>query len=70
MMVKELLLDIAHGYKKMFMGIGIALFACAFLWGIISAILTIAGKMDFKWWYVPCWVLTLSGIAGCFGQNR
>ena len=70
MIFKEMLLDIAHGYKKMFMAIGIVLIACACVWGTISAILTIAGEMDFKWWNVPCWVLTLSGIAGCFGQDR
>ena len=70
MLLKELLLDIVHGYKKMFMGIGIALIGCALVWGIISAILTIVGTIDFKWWNVPCWVLALSGIAGCIGQNR
>ena len=69
-MWKEMFLDIIYGYKKIFVWLGIAVLALACVWGVISGVLTIAGAMDFQWWNTPCWLLAVSGIAGCFGQDR
>ena len=69
-MWKDLLLDIAYGYKRIFIALGLAMLACAIVWGVISAGLTIAGTIDFQWWNIPCWVIDVSALAGCLGQNR
>ena len=68
--IKELLLDVVYGFKKMFMAIGVFLLAMSVVWGIISALLTIFGKIEFRWLNIPFWVLVVCAIAGCLGQNR
>lgn len=70
MLWEKLLSDIGYGYKKMFMAIGFFILVCAMAWGFISAILTVVGAMKFQWWNIPCWVLALTAIAGCFGAYR
>ena len=68
--IKELLIDVVYGFKKMFMAIGVFLLAMSTVWGIISALLTIFGSIEFRWWNIPFWVLVLCALAGCFGQDR
>ena len=68
--IKEMLIDIAYGFKRMFMAIGVFLLAMSAVWGIISAVLTIFGEIEFRWWNIPCWVLVVCALAGCFGQDR
>lgn len=68
--IKELLLDMACGFKRMFMAIGVFLLAMSAVWGIISALLTIFGEIEFQWWNIPFWVLVVCALAACFGQGR
>lgn len=68
--IKELLLDMAYGFKKMFMVIVVFLLAMSVVWGIISALLTIFGTIEFRWWNIPSWVLVVCALAGCLGQDR
>ena len=68
-LLKEMMLDIVNGFKKMFIGFGICLVSLAIVWGVISGGLTIFGEMDFTWWNVPCWVIDLCAVAGCIGQG-
>lgn len=68
--IKELLIDALYGFKKMFMAIGVFLFAGSVVWGIISGLMTIFGAIEYRWWNIPCWVLVVFAIAVCFGQDR
>ena len=68
--IKELLLDVLHGFKKMFMVIGVFLLGMSMVWGILSALMTIFGVIDFRWWNIPFWVLIVCALAGCVGQDR
>ena len=68
--IKELLLDVVYGFKKMFIAIGFFLLGVSVVWGIISALLTVFGSIEFRWWNIPCWVLVVCMLAGCVGQNR
>ena len=67
--IKEFLLDILHGYKYLLKALAFILFVAMLIWGIFSGLLTIAGKMNFNWWNVPCWFAVVSTTAGCFGQH-
>lgn len=68
--IKELLLDVVYGFKKMFMAIGVFLLAGSVVWGTISGLLTIFGAFEFRWWNIPLWVLVVCALAGCFEQDR
>jgi len=68
--IKELLLDLVYGFKKMFMAIGVFLLAMSVVWGMISALLTIFGSIEFQWWNIPFWVLLVCAFAAGLGQNR
>ena len=68
--IKELLLDVVYGFKKMFMAIGVFLLACSVVWGVISGLMTIFGAIDFRWWNIPFWLLVICSLAACFGQDR
>ena len=68
--IKELFLDVVYGFKKMFMAIGIFLLAMSAVWGVISAMLTIFGSIEFRWWNIPSWVLVVCVLAACLGQDR
>lgn len=68
--IKELFLDVLYGFKKMFMAIGVFLLAMSAVWGTISALMTIFGAIEFRWWNIPFWALVVCALAGCFGQDR
>ena len=56
--------------KKMFMAIGAFLLGMSMLWGIGSAVFTIFGIIEFRWWNIPFWVLIVCALALCVGQDR
>lgn len=68
--IKEFLLDMLYGFKKMFMAIGLFLLACSVVWGIISGLMTVFGAIEYRWWNIPFWVLVVCALAACFGQDR
>lgn len=68
--IKEFLLDMLYGFKKMFMAIGLFLLACSVVWGTISGLMTVFGAIEYRWWNIPFWVLVVCMLAGCFGQDR
>jgi len=68
--IKELFLDMVYGFKRMFMVISIFLLVMSVVWGVLSALLTIFGAIEFRWWNIPSWVLVVCALAGCLGQDR
>ena len=68
--MKDMLLDILYGLKPMAKAIGLCMLVAAVVWGIVSGLWTIFGEIDFSWWNLPCWILVVAVIAGCFGQDR
>ena len=62
--------DIIRGFKRILIGICILIIAGAVIWGFISIILIIDGKVQFSWWYLPCWILLLCAIAGAIGAKE
>lgn len=62
--------DIIRGFKRILIGICILILAGAVIWGVISIFLIIDGKVQFSWWYLPCWILLLSAIAGAIGAKE
>lgn len=68
--IKEFLLDMVCGFKRMFVVIGFFLLAMSIVWGIISALMTICGSIEFQWWNIPFWVFVVCVLAGCLGQDR
>jgi len=66
----ELIKPIIRGYKRILFGIFILIIAGAAIWGFISIILIIDGKVQFSWWYLPCWILFLFVIAGAIGAKE
>jgi len=68
--IKEILLDVLYGFKKLFMAIGVFLLAGAVVWGVISGLMTIFGAIEFRWWNIPFWVMVVCSLAACFGQDR
>lgn len=66
----ELIKTIIRGYKRILFGIFLLIIAGAAIWGFISIILIIDGEVQFSWWYLPCWILLLSVIAGAIGAKE
>ena len=66
----EMIKDIVRGYKRILSGICILILVGAVIWGFISIILIIDGKVQFSWWYLPCWILLLSVFAGAIGVKE
>lgn len=62
-----LLRQILLGYKKMFAIIASLLLCAGIMCGIVASILMAASKISFSWWYLPCWLLDLTAIAGAIG---
>lgn len=66
----ELIKPIIRGYKRILFGIFLLILVGAVIWGFLSIILIIDGKVQFSWWYLPCWILFLSVIAGAIGAKE
>ena len=67
----DMMSDVLHGFKIIGIVLGYLILTAGILWGILSAILVLAGRLAFAWWLLPCWIELLIVIAGCVGSaNR
>ena len=67
---RDMMGDVLHGFIIIGTVLGYLIFAVGLGWGIISAILVLAGRLAFAWWLLPCWILLLITIAGCIGSTN
>ena len=65
---RDMMSDVLHGFKVIGYMLGSVVIGLGFLWGILSAMLVLTGKITFTWWMLPCWIEVLIIIAGAIGN--